>query len=90
MLDDAERASLAETERQLARSDPHLAALLRDGHARRRRVVSVVAWVVWGVASLLVVGLLFLGLGWQALLVATLAGLLLARRRWWLPRRGRP
>lgn len=81
MLDDAERESLAETARQLARTDPHLVALLRDGHARRRRVVTVTVWVVGVVASLLVMGLLVLGLGWQALLVATLATLVLGHRR---------
>lgn len=81
MLDDAERESLAETERQLARTDPHLVALLRDGRPRRRRVVTLAVWVVGVLASLLVLGLLFLGLAWQALLVATLAALLLGRRR---------
>jgi hypothetical protein len=81
MLDDAEREALAEAERHLARTDPHLAALLRDGHARRRRVRAIAAWVLGVVGGLLAVGLLWLGLGWQALLVAALTTLVLARRR---------
>jgi hypothetical protein len=81
MLDDAERESLAETARQLARTDPHLAALLRDGHARRRRAVAVGTWLVGVVGTLLVVGLLWLGLGGQACLLAAVVGVFLGRHR---------
>jgi Flp pilus assembly protein TadB len=81
MLDDADRETLAETERQLARSDPHLDALLRSGHARRRRAVAVATWLVGVVGTLLVVALLWLGLGGQACLVALMVALVLGRRR---------
>jgi hypothetical protein len=90
MLDDAERESLAETERQLARTDPHLDALLRLGHARRRRVVTVARWVVGVVGTVLVVGLLWLGLVGQALLVAVMTALVARSRIRALVRRRRP
>jgi hypothetical protein len=81
MLDDADRETLAETERHLARTDPHLDALLRHGHTRRRRLATVATWLVGVVGTVLVVGLVWLGLGGQACLLALTVGLLLGRRR---------
>jgi hypothetical protein len=64
MLDDDERTVLDETERALARNDPGLARRMRRGRSGRgRRLTVVLATVV------LVVGLLWLGLPGQALLV---------------------
>ncbi len=67
MLDDAERTVLEETEQALARNDPGLARRMRrgsgrDGRRGRRMAVAVVT-------VLLVVGLLWLSLPGQALLV---------------------
>jgi hypothetical protein len=81
MLDDADRETLAETERQLARSDPHLDALLSSGGARRRRAAAVGTWLVVVVGTVLVVGLFWLGLPGQALVVAALALVVLGPRR---------
>ncbi len=66
MLDDAERTVLEETEQELARNDPGLARRMRlagGGGGRGRRIAVAVVTVV------LVVGLLWLGLAGQALLV---------------------
>jgi hypothetical protein len=74
MLDDDERTVLEETEKELARDDPGLVRRMRRGRSGRgRRVAVLVATVV------LVVGLLWLGLPGQALLVVMLGlGFLLA------------
>jgi hypothetical protein len=76
MLDDAERTVLEETEQALARNDPGLARRMRQGRGtggRGRRVAAAVVTVV------LVVGLLWLGLPGQALLVVIVGlGFLLA------------
>ncbi|GLZ47557.1 hypothetical protein Acsp06_37420 [Actinomycetospora sp. NBRC 106375] len=87
MLDDAERHALEETERALTRADPDLDRLLREGHSRRQQVI---AWVGGVVGALLVIGLLWLALPGQALIVATLTTLLVLRYRVPLrrPRRG--
>ena len=64
MLDDDERTVLEETEKALARNDPGLARRMRRGRdGRGRRAAVAVATVV------LVIGLLWLGLPGQALLV---------------------
>jgi hypothetical protein len=76
MLDDAERSVLEETEAALVRNDPGLARRMRQGRGaggRGRRVAATVVIV------LLVVGLLWLGLPGQALLVVMVGlGFLLA------------
>jgi hypothetical protein len=64
MLDDEERTALEETEAALARDDPGLARRLRRGRTGRGPRVAVVV-----VTLVLVVGLLWLGLPGQALLV---------------------
>lgn len=78
MLDDEERTVLEETERALARNDPHLVRRMQrglgrgDGGRGRRVTVTVVTLA-------LVVGLLWLGLPGQALLVVIVGvGFLLA------------
>ena len=83
-LDDAERSVLAETERSLAADDPSFArrwhrASGRGGRAARIRFAAVV------VGLLLIIGLFWLGLPGQALLVMLLTlGVLLGAG--WRPR----
>ena len=77
MLDDEERTVLEETEQALLRDDPGLARRMRrrpgGGDGRARRVAVAV------VTLALVVGLLWLGLPGQALLVVMVGlGFLLA------------
>ena len=67
MLDDEERTVLEETEKELAREDPGLVRRMRRGRRGRGRRVAVLVATV-----LLVVGLLWLGLPGQALLVVVL------------------
>jgi DUF3040 family protein len=82
MLDDAERSVLEETEQALARNDPGLARRMRRGRGRGRRGGGggrgrrvAVTVVTLG----LVVGLLWLGLVGQAVLVVMVGlGFLLA------------
>jgi hypothetical protein len=81
MLDDEERTVLEETEQALLRDDPGLARRMRrrpgGGDGRARRVAVAV------VTLALVVGLLWLGLPGQALLVVLVGlGFLLALG-WW-------
>jgi hypothetical protein len=68
-LDDAERSVLAETERSLADDDPELERRFRDWSPRRSvgRIAIVVA------ALVLMVGLFWLGLPGQALVLLLLA-----------------
>ncbi len=74
MLDDEERTVLEETEKALARNDPGLARRMRRCRSGRGRRVTVM--VATGV---LVLGLLWLGLPGQALLVVMVGlGFLLA------------
>jgi non-ribosomal peptide synthetase component F len=74
MLDDQERTVLEETARALARNDPGLARRMRRGGRGRGQRVAVTA-----VTLVLVVGLLWLGLPGQALLVVMVGlGVLLA------------
>lgn len=68
MLDDDERTVLEETERALSREDPSLARRMRRGDARRGRAARHRLAVVL-VTVTLVVGLFWLGLPGQALLV---------------------
>jgi predicted PurR-regulated permease PerM len=68
MLDDDERTVLEETERALSRDDPSLARRMRRGAARRGRAARLRLVVVL-VTVALVVGLFWLGLPGQALLV---------------------
>ncbi|MDD7916399.1 DUF3040 domain-containing protein [Actinomycetospora callitridis] len=68
MLDDDERTVLEETERALARDDPSLARRMRRPGVRRRRAARGRAAVVL-VTVALVVGLFWLALPGQALLV---------------------
>lgn len=78
MLDDAERRTLAEMERQLLSQDPGL-----DARGRRR-----VGWYRWwpalslGVGVALAVGLVLLGLLGQAVLTVLITAIPLATRRW--------
>lgn len=85
MLDDDERTVLEETERALLRDDPALARRMRRGRVRRttgRRLAILV------VTATLVVGLLWLGLPGQALLVVMVgAGFLVGTG--WRPGLGR-
>ncbi|HEY2223729.1 DUF3040 domain-containing protein [Actinomycetospora sp.] len=88
MLDDEERTVLEETERDLTRNDPHLVRRMQRGWGRsdggrgRRVAVAVVTLA-------LVVGLLWLGLPGQALLVVMVGiGFLVAfgwRPAGWVP-----
>jgi DUF3040 family protein len=74
MLDDEERTVLEETEAALARNDPGLARRMRLGGGGRGRRVAVTV-----VTLVLVVGLFWLGLPGQALLVVMVGlGFLLA------------
>ncbi len=86
MLDDAERAVLAETERSLA-ADPQLRRHFRSGW-RSRRSRRRIAIVVTTLACM--TGLIWLGLPGQAMLMALLAVALLYGTGWrpsdWLPR----
>lgn len=68
MLDDDERTVLEETERALAREDPSLARRMRRPGVRRRRAARRRSAVVL-VTVALVVGLFWLALPGQALLV---------------------
>jgi len=86
-LDDAERSVLAETERSLAADDPSFARRWHRAWGGRRRSRPRVAVVAVGL--LLIVGLIWLGLPGQALLVLLVAvGVLLGsgwRPRTWIP-----
>ena len=86
MLDDAERAVLEETEQALARNDPGLARRMRRGTGRSGRGGRIAVAVT---TVVLVVGLLWLGLAGQALLVVLVGlGFLLAmgaRPASWVP-----
>jgi DUF3040 family protein len=76
MLDDEERTVLEETEAALARNDPGLARRMRRGAAKGGRGRHLAVTVV---SLLLVVGLFWLGLPGQALLVVMVGlGFLLA------------
>ena len=85
-LDDAERSVLAETERLLAGEDPDLARRLRDGWGPRRSVRRI---AVAATALVLVVGLFWLGLPGQALVIVLLAVAVLLGTGWrpsdWIP-----
>jgi hypothetical protein len=86
MLDDAERTVLEETEQALARNDPGLARRMRRVGGRRgrgRRTAVAVVTVV------LVVGLLWLSLPGQALLVV-MVGLGFLVGMGWQPARWTP
>lgn len=78
MLDDAERAVLAETERSLT-ADHRLRRRFRDGWSSRR---SRLRAAIVGVTLLFVVGLTWLGLPGEALVVALLAVGLLVGTGW--------
>jgi Flp pilus assembly protein TadB len=86
-LDDAERSVLEETERSLAADDPSLDRRWRRAWDGRRRTRTHLAVAL--VAVLLMVGLCWLGLPGQALLVLLVAvGVLLGagwRPRNWVP-----
>jgi len=86
MLDDAERAVLAETERSLA-ADPQLRRQFRSGWRGRRSRLHVAIAVT---TLVFMIGLIWLGLPGQAMLVALLAVALLYGTGWrpsdWLPR----
>ena len=80
MLDDADRQFLAETERRFAEEDPALARALASGRPRSLRALEVVVAVL---GTVLVVGLAWLGLWGQVVLIAALtaAAVLWFRRR---------
>jgi hypothetical protein len=85
-LNDAERSVLAETERCLADEDPALERRLRDGWGGRRSRTHV---TIVAVTLVLIVGLCWLGLPGQALVVLLLAGAVLLATGWrppnWFP-----
>ena len=86
MLDDEERTVLEETEKALAQNDPGLARRMRRAGRGRGRHVAVTA-----VTLVLVVGLCWLALPGQALLVVVLGLAVLLATGWrpadWLPAR---
>jgi hypothetical protein len=85
-LDDAERSVLAETERHLAHDDPALERLLRDGRGRRP---SATRLAIVTTTLLLLVGLCFLELPVQAVVVLLLGVTVLVTTGWrpgdWMP-----
>ena len=78
MLDDAERAVLAETERSLT-ADPRFRRRFHGGWRSRRSRLRV---AIVGTALLFMVGLVWLGLLGDALLVALLAVAVLMGTGW--------
>lgn len=78
-LDDAERSVLAETERYLADEDPALERLLRDGRTRRG---SYTRAAIVATTLVLIIGLCWLGLAGQALVVLLLGVAALVAAGW--------
>jgi hypothetical protein len=81
MLDDDERTVLEETERALSRDDPALARRMRRAGVRRARAARLRFAVVL-VTVAMVVGLAWLGLAGQALLVVVVGAGVLAGLGW--------
>jgi hypothetical protein len=85
-LDDAERSVLAETERHLAHDDPALERLLRGGRGHRRPAARL---AIVTTTLLLLVGLCFLELPTQAVVVLVLGATTLVTTGWrpedWMP-----